>query len=141
MPGTRAARLPSAAAGRSRLRPRCPVLADLCAAGRNSGWRSTVVMPCISMSARRRHSSATSSTPSPALRVTATSVRKRTSARTPTLQKPSRNTHRSRPARDPVEPCKRFDGDRIAGGQIPCLPGARIPAGSDASLIVSQKRR
>ena len=30
---------------------------------------------------------------------------------------------------------------RRPAGQIPCLPGARIPFGSTASLIVSVKRR
>jgi Kef-type K+ transport system membrane component KefB len=30
---------------------------------------------------------------------------------------------------------------RMARGQMPCLPGARIPSGSTASLIVSTKRR
>jgi hypothetical protein len=30
---------------------------------------------------------------------------------------------------------------RIARGQIPCLPGERMPLGSSASLIVSVKRR
>ena len=30
---------------------------------------------------------------------------------------------------------------RIDRGQMPCLPGARMPSGSSASLSVSQKRR
>ena len=42
---------------------------------------------------------------------------------------------------DPLDVQRPFLPSRIAFGQMPCLPGERMPFGSSASLIVSLKRR